>query len=153
MGARTTVEDKLRLGNPSCRPLPDRSALVAVPDGLVVDEAGEATLPEPARELGAAGKSMWDRVWSSGASWLAKPDVELVTLVCEQFDERAALRRTVMTYGDNRDRNSLRRLEVSIAKLLGVLGLTPTDRTRLGVARVIAESTVEMLRRERAAGE
>lgn len=137
------IEAKRRAGNPGKRPLPD----VAKTAPLL---AGSAGMPEPARPLRATGKAMWRRIWSSGAVWLAAlADAETVLIVCEQIDERHALRQRVFKYGDRFDRIALRALEKQIMHGLSVLGLTPTDRSRLGVAEVKVESALAKLRRER----
>jgi hypothetical protein len=60
-------------------------------------------------------------------------DTEFVMLVAEQADERAALRLVVLRDGHWRDRSALRRLEDAIARNLGCLGLTPTERARSGL--------------------
>jgi hypothetical protein len=139
------LEVKRRTGNPGKRALPDPASTAPLPG--IVDEQD---LPAPARPLRAAGKAMWRRVWSSGAVWLARvSDAELVLLVCEQVDERQALRREVLKYGGRFERAALRALEKQIMLGLSMLGLTPTDRARLGVAEVKVESTVARLRRER----
>ena len=43
-------------------------------------------------------------------------------------------------------------IENEIAKLLGVLGLTPADRTRMGLAEVKAQSKLAELREKSARG-
>jgi hypothetical protein len=93
---------------------------------------------------------MWVRIWSAGAVWLAVlADADMVLLLCEQIDERQALRRSVLKDGGRFDRAALRALEKQIAHGLSMLGLTPTDRARLGVAEVKVESALAKLRRER----
>lgn len=139
------LEVKRRIGNPGKRPLPDRVSTARLP-GVVEGEP----VPTPARPLRVAGKAMWRRIWSSGAFWLARlADAESVLLLCEQIDERQVLRKNVLKNGDRFDRAALRVLEKQIMHGLAVLGLTPTDRARLGVAEVKVESMVARLRRER----
>lgn len=93
---------------------------------------------------------MWDRIWTSGANWLAeRVDAEQVLIVCEQIDERQALRLEVLKDKDWRARGGLRALEGQITDGLAVLGFNPVDRTRLGVAEVMRVSKLEALRARR----
>jgi len=154
-GGRTPkpLEEKFRLGNPSGRPLPERSELMALP-GVVVDEAGALVIPDPPDELGPEGIETWQRIWVAGARWIStSTDVHAVQLLCEQIDERADLRRRVKLYNDWRERSALRTLERQIMAGLALLGLNPVDRSRLGVAIVQTESTIDRIRRERAGGQ
>ena len=138
------LEVKRRTGNPGKRPLPDRASTAPLP-GVI-----DAGVPEPPRALRAAGKAMWGRIWSAGAVWLAVlVDADMVLLLCEQIDERQALRRNVLRYGGRFDRAALRALDKQIVHGLSVLGFTPTDRVRIGVAEVKVESALAKLRRER----
>lgn len=136
------TERKRRTGNPSRRPLPDLAdvvALEAVPAG---------TIPEPPRPLDVEGRKVWDRVWGAGRHWLSPAtDLEAVLMACEQVDERIALRARVLEVGDVDDRKALRALERALADAWGVLGLTPADRTRLGLAEVQAAATIDTIRR------
>lgn len=133
------VEKKRRAGNPGKRPLPKLSSVTALP-------AVEST-PEPLRDLGAEGSKMWQRVWSSGASWLsASTDIELVQMLCESMDERMFLRQLVLSgEGEWRDRVALRNIEDQIHRWLSVLGWNPSERGKLGVAEVRAMSALERL--------
>jgi hypothetical protein len=65
-------------------------------------------------------------------------------------DERWNLRAKVMRDGDPKDRRALRALESLIINNLSLLGFTPTDRSRLGVAEVKAQSKLEELMSRRA---
>jgi hypothetical protein len=137
-------EQKRRLGNPGRRPLPDQSKLVAMPSAAV------AGTPEPLRPLGPPGQALWDRVWAAGARWISPhTDVELLQVLCEQVDERAQLRVAVLRDGGWRERKALRTLDHQVVTALSLLGLTPADRTRLGVAEVQAQSTLDKLRQNR----
>ena len=119
--------------------MPNVASVVALP---VSDSA-----PEPLRPLGSEGTKLWERIWTSGARWISQStDIELVQLVCEAMDERTQLRVTVLRGSDWRDRVALRSLEGDLRGMLSTLGMTPTDRTRLGVAEVRAESVLEQLR-------
>lgn len=133
------VEVKRMLGNPGKRPLPETSNIVLLP---AVNE-----IPEPNRKLFEFGRELWDRVWTMGHTWLSySTDLDLLLIVCEQLDERAKLRTKVWNDGRNDERKALRQLEKQIVENLSLLGFTPTDRSRLGIAEVKKLSKLEALR-------
>ena len=108
-----------------------------------------ATPPEPPRDLGGEGLKFWEQVFTA-APWIShRTDLALVTMTAQQFDERSTLRAIVAEQPENpRLRSGLRELEQAITGNLTHLGLTPSDRSRLGFAEVQKESKLqEMLRR------
>jgi len=132
------IEQKRMLGNPGKRPLPEPGEVQILP--------GVHEIPEPARPLLTYGRDLWDRVWSVGATWISpNTDIELLLMTCEMVDERWNLRVQVMKNDDARTRRGLRELERQIVSNLSLLGFTPTDRSRLGVAEVKARSKLEEL--------
>ena len=134
------TEIKRKLGNPGRRPLPDTS-VVQYLEPIV-------SVPEPARPLLKYGKEFWDKVWGSGLSWIsANTDAELLLMTCELVDERWNLRVRVMQSNDWRERRALRELDDRIIRNLSLLGFTPADRSKLGVAEVKAISKMEQLKR------
>ena len=146
----TPIERKRKLGNPGKRALPDQSNIVALPP--VVDDT-------PA-QLGPAGHAVWELV-TGQCKWLAETDRPALVLLCEKFDRRQDFivrleSSDPVLYTDkgyayaNPLVGMLSTIENEIAKLLGSLGLTPTDRTRLGVAEVKAKSKLEELLERRA---
>lgn len=138
------IEQKRALGNPGKRALPRA-------DNVVILEPAYG-VPEPARPLLEVGRSVWDRLWSAGATWISPAtDAEFVLLTCEAIDERALLRAEVMASGDDRQRRGLRDLEKQIAGNLGQLGFSPADRSRLGVAEVKIQSKLAALHELKAA--
>lgn len=136
-------EVKRRIGNPGRRKLPDRNKVT--PLRMASSE------PEPLRPLGDEGRALWSRLWSSGAAWISPAtDIEIVQILCEAMDERSQLREIVLSgAGEWRDRVALRNIETEIKSMLSMLAFTPTDRTRLGVGEVRAESKLEALRSRR----
>jgi hypothetical protein len=69
-------------------------------------------------------------------------------MVCEQLDERDSLRAYVLENIEAwHERAALRELEKSIRSNLSLLGFTPTDRMKLGVAEVKVESKMQLLKR------
>lgn len=134
------TEIKRKLGNPGRRPLPD-SSVVQYLEPVV-------SVPDPARPLLKYGREFWDKVWGSGLTWIsANTDAELLLMTCELVDERWNLRVRVMQSNDWRERRALRELDDRIIRNLSLLGFTPADRSKLGVAEVKAISKMEALKR------
>jgi hypothetical protein len=132
------IEQKRLLGNPGKRALPDE-------DSVILLERAEER-PEPTRPLLKYGQELWDRIWGMGATWVSdKTDIELLMMTCEMIDERWNLRVKVMQNDDPRMRRGLRELDRQIVSNLSLLGFTPSDRARLGVAEVKAKSKLEEL--------
>lgn len=132
------IEQKRKTGNPGKRALPKESSLVVLPMAT--------SIPEPHRPLLKYGKEFWDRVWGLGTSWIsAQSDIELVLITCELIDERWNLRIKVMKSDDPKQRRALRDLDRAIVSNLSLLGFSPSDRSRLGVAEVKARSKLEEL--------
>lgn len=136
------TEVKRALGNPGKRKLPETATVVALPQIL--------STPEASRPLGTHGKQFWDRVWEMGATWISgNTDYEAMLMTAEMVDERWNLRVKVMREGSARDRRALRDLDRAIQSQLSLLGLTPADRTRLGVAEIKKMSKLAELRQMR----
>lgn len=136
------VEKAKLLGNPSKRPLPKDSELAVIP--------GASSMPEPVRPLQDAGMALWLRVWNAGQVWLSPDtDLEILQLTCELLDERQELAEIVKETRDWHDRRALRSIDQQVVSNLSLLGFTPSDRSRLGVARVKAESKLEAMRKNR----
>jgi hypothetical protein len=119
-----------------------------VPVDVVLLPAVSA-VPEPLKSLGESGLSLWDRTWVRGYSWIsANTDIQLLQMTCEQLDERDVLREYVLANVEAwHERSALRELEKSIRSNLSLLGFTPTDRMKLGVAEIKAETKMEQLKR------
>lgn len=79
------------------------------------------TPPEPDRPLGRMGAALWERVWRSSGDMAV--DVESLLLLCEQMDERVALRVAVLRDGFTQDRAALRTVDRQIAQGLAALGI------------------------------
>jgi hypothetical protein len=104
--------------------------------------------PEPHRPLLTHGLELWNKVWALGANWISpNTDTELLLMTCEMIDERWNLRIKVMQTDDPRLRRGLRELDRQIISNLSLLGFSPSDRSRLGVAEVKAMSKLEELQR------
>lgn len=136
------IEQKRKLGNPGKRALPDPVAVQSLP------AASEP--PDPPRLLGKPGQELWDRVWNSGAAWISPDtDLELLLMTCEMVDERWNLRIKVMQTDNMQMARRVDNLSRLIVSNLSLLGFSPSDRARLGVAEVKRMSKVEELRAKR----
>jgi hypothetical protein len=134
------TELKRALGNPGKRPLPEPSQYLQPAQGI----------PKPQRPLAKSGKALWSNVWTSGAGWISPHiDSTLLLMTCEMLDERDDLRIKVATEGEPRDRRGLRELEKLIINNLSLMGFSPADRTRLGLAEVRAQSKLAELMAKR----
>ena len=137
------IEQKRLLGNPGKRALPDQSAITLIPMAEVA--------PNPTRPLLKYGQELWDKVWDTGINWISpNTDTELLLMTCEMIDERCNLRVQVMTNNDPKDRRGLRELDKAIVSNLSLLGFSPSDRSRLGLAEVKKMSKLEELMTKKA---
>lgn len=136
------TERKRMLGNPGKRPLPKQEEMVLLEPAVEI--------PEPPRQLFEYGQQLWDRAWSLGTRWVSPvSDIELLLTVCEQVDERVRLRASVWNNNRADERRALRELERQIVQNLSLLGFTPTDRSRMGLAEVKAKSIAQELMAKR----
>jgi hypothetical protein len=137
------IERKRALGNPGKR---------ALPEAEVVLWAGRVDPPEG---LGQAGAALWSRVFDEGEIWISpRLDVTLLERVCKALDRAVVLER--LFDEDPADRAvvmSINETDKLIYSGLGLLGFSPADRARLGLAEVKRRSKVaeleEMKRRVR----
>jgi hypothetical protein len=133
------IEQKRLTGNPGKRALPDRSEIVLLPSAYEI--------PEPHRPLNKPGLELWDRIWGMAQNWLSpSTDKEILLITCELLDERWNLRIKVLRDNRPEERKALRELDRQLVANLSLLGFTPTDRSRLGVAEVKRQSKLEELR-------
>lgn len=138
----TPVEIKRKTGNPGKRKLPDPMAIELLP------QASE--IPEPPRPLLKPGRRLWDEVWEAGIQWISPTtDMEILLMTCELVDERWNLRIKVMSSDDMGMARRLDSVSNQIVRNLSLLGFTPSDRTRLGVAEVKKASKIEEILRKR----
>jgi P27 family predicted phage terminase small subunit len=103
--------------------------------------------PAPPEGLGQAGRGLWELVWRDGSGWLSRADVPLVSLLCEAADERERWLALVANEGPTFTTekgyvgihpavSQVRALGREMMTMLGLLGFTPSDRARLGLAEV-----------------
>ncbi|SDP09748.1 phage terminase, small subunit, putative, P27 family [Nakamurella panacisegetis] len=150
------TEQKRAAGNPGGRALPDAPGI-----GEGLDSLG---LPPVAPvQLGDAGSALWSDVWGAGKSWLSPAaDSPLVTMLCEAEDEIGTLRNWLGAEPDRRwyemsngasvthpSVTQLRELRTQRTAWLSMLGFSPADRSRLGLAEVRVRDEMDELRRAR----
>lgn len=144
------AEQVRRTGNPGKKKLPDRSNVVALP----------SMQRERPDTLGPDGSRFWDETIDVCRGWLANSDYQMVRLCAEAIDRRAFMLRVLAEEGWSvmTDKGypykhplvgPLMELEAQIGKWMAALGMTPADRTRMGVAEVKARSVLESLREKR----
>lgn len=130
MTARTPPSTAERLGNPGKRPI------VRLPVAAGVDA------PPPPRHLGQHGREAWTTAYSTG--WVMPTDAAIVTLLADALDRRAALLADLATTGMLTTGSTgqlvahplvgiVMDTERDITRYASLLGLTPSDRLRLGV--------------------
>ncbi len=131
------LEQKRKLGNPGKQKLPNAEQTLALPSGYV----------DPPRPLEFAGQQLWDAAFKHGGTWISSnTDVPLLTLTCEQLDRREELRSALAENGLDRQLiMSINETEKLISSNLGLLGFSPADRTRLGLAEVKTQSKLQEL--------
>ena len=131
------VEKKRLLGNPGKRGLPDADSVMVLHAGYV----------EPPDDLGGPGLALWDRVFGEGEIWVSpRLDVVLLERVCRALDRVVVLDQ--LFAADPSDRKvlmSINETDKLIHSGLGLLGFTPADRARLGLAEVRRQSKLEEL--------
>jgi P27 family predicted phage terminase small subunit len=145
------LERKRARGNPGKRALPAHAETTAL--------APLTTADAPA-DLGPGGREAWERMMTS-CPWLGESDTSTLRLLCEKIDRRdqmiEALKTEPFVFTAEKTGyqyanplvGMLSTIETDIVKLLSLMGMTPTDRTRLGLAEVKAQSTLERLRSQR----
>ena len=128
------IEQKRLIGNPGKR---------AMPSGLPMVEGGYV---EPQRPLDFAGMQLWQAAMTTGGNWIARnSDTQLLLMVCEQMDRRTDLIAKIEETQEWRLYRALHDLEKMISTNLSMLGFTPADRTRLGLAEVKTASKLDEL--------
>jgi P27 family predicted phage terminase small subunit len=137
-------EVKRRNGNPGKKKLPVLANVIALP------QISSAPI-----HLSDTGQKLWLEI-SEMAPWIATTDGKLLIELCEKMDKKYELREKLaasdyVLYTDkgyayaNPLFSMLNTVEGDIVKLLSLLGLTPADRSKLGVAEVKVRGKLEEL--------
>lgn len=122
--------------------LPSSGALLPLQNAL--------NSPEPKTPLGPQGEAFWQQAWNT--PWFSQlSDYWIVLMTAQTLDEREEVRNALAeSPTDRRLRTSLRELDKQVMNAYSLLGYTPSDRSRLGVAEVKKESKLEELLRKKA---
>lgn len=139
------IETKTRIGNPGQRGAPLQSVRL-----LPV-----ATVPPAPKGLRRHGRQSWEHYFRTTTtpkgSWIRPSDYPLLARLCEAHDERAALKTIIRKEGrftggsmgqtvTHPAVDQLRALEQQMTRWESLLGLTPVDRSRLGLMILAAEA-------------
>jgi hypothetical protein len=153
--SRVPTERKRLLGNPGKRALPSDNVIAIAP------AVGEVIAP-----VASGDELIRALLESAAAAWIAVPDrLALLELLREGWDRRRRLLDFVTEHGESYTTTAergggvryllrpeaaeLAALEKRLTGWLSLLGLTPSDRSRLGVAEVKAKSRLTELRERR----
>ena len=141
------AEQKRRLGDPGRHGLPDVQDVAPI-------EPLSADVPP---DLGTAGAELWISVNEAAKPWLARSDMFTLHLLCELIDRREEYKQALVDHGTliqrpidghlvaNPAAQLLIQTEKQITDISSSLGLTPADRTRMGLAEVKAKNAFEDL--------
>lgn len=147
----TPLEKRIRMGNPSRRPLPETSVALPAASGV----------PEAPAELGAKGRKVWGQLWTAASAWISPTtDIGMVTRYCSLWDAHAAFSKIVdeeglMSVGSTGQPKvhpaftQLMEVNTALLRMEGHLGFTPSARAALGVAEVKRQSALEQLLEQR----
>jgi P27 family predicted phage terminase small subunit len=148
------AEQKRKLGNPGKRDLPELASVAALP-ALPAD-----ALPD---SLGDDGAALWEAVTASAKTWLAPTDHPVLRMLCELADRRAEFVAHVAKNGPLIERPDghlvanpvvamLSDVEKRMVHMASLLGMTPSDRTRIGLGEVKAQNAFEQMLANRRTG-
>ncbi len=118
--------------------------------GALLPLQNKENAPEPRTPLGPQGEAFWLQAWST--PWLSQlSDYWLVQITAQALDEREEVKNALAEDpSDRRLRTTLRELDKQVITAYSLMGYTPSDRSRLGVAEVKKESKLEELLRKKA---
>ena len=149
MTQKKPTELARKQGNPGKRPIKTLALVTTIP---------RAGLIAPVH-LSPDRQKLWVEL-REHAFWISGTDESNLLLLCEKLDRRAELQAKLqdtdyVLYTDrgyayaNPLVGMLSTIETEITKQFSLLGLTPTDRSRLGVAEVKAMTALDRLIEER----
>ena len=132
-----------------------------MPRGALTIIAPASPSLEPPAMLGDVGAAEWRHILRT-CVWIAPSDLTHLRLYCLALDRHSALlallaEQGTVLYTDkgyaylNPAQGALATTEAQITKWQSLLGVTPSDRSRLGVAEVKAHTKLEELEYRRAA--
>ena len=124
------------LGNPGKRAMPGEDSITLY--------AGRVDPPEG---LAGPGLALWSRVFDEGEIWISpRLDVVLLERVCRALDRQVELEQLFDADPSNRQTvMSINETDKLIFTGLGLLGFTPSDRAKLGLAEIKRQSKLDEL--------
>ena len=145
-------EIKRRNGNPGKQKLPDLNKVIALPRFTA----------EPPAHLTEVGVNLWQDVLAI-APWIANTDGTILLELCEKMELKKQIQEqlkpeqfillTDKGYAyQNPLFGMLSTVQSDIVKNLSLLGLTPSDRSKMGVAEVKARGKLEELLQQKRNG-
>jgi P27 family predicted phage terminase small subunit len=150
------VEQKRAAGNPGKRALP---AAPLPNEGLTASEG----IPVPPADLTEDGLACWNHTWESCRTWLSpESDRTIITLFCHVYGEHEEIRKRLLsgeyervyTHSNGAVVTSpwvtqLKELRVQLSSWIAAIGLSPSDRSRLGLSEVRVRDEMDELERRR----
>lgn len=128
-----------------------------IPEPATVVYVGSDVIPVMPLDLADRGRAEWHKIWDSG-TWLhPNQDYAWVEQVARSYDDIDLFRKRVKHDGLIQKGSmgqvishpllaDIRKCEDTIRKCLSVLGFSPTDRARLGLAEVKKQQGLADLR-------
>jgi P27 family predicted phage terminase small subunit len=116
--------------------------------------------PPPPADLRERGTAEWVKIWQAGSRWLhPEEDYHWIEQISHAYDDISAFREEIERTGlivkgyagqltANPLLREIRDAENVIRKCLSVLGFSPTDRARLGLAEIKVQSGLQSLQNE-----
>ena len=150
------TEVKRLLGNPGGRALPDSPAPHTALDVVSLD-----SLPIPPSDFGVVAVGKWAQIWAAGRRHLSESqDCHLVERLCRVCERMAALddwlgadpergwyetaAGQVVTHPSVTQQ---RAHQIEMVTMLSMLGFSPSDRSRLGLAEVRVANELDEYRK------
>lgn len=128
---------------------------LVVPEHQLAASGGK--IPVAPDELDERGLREWEHIWSSGPWLSVEQDYHWVLAIAHAYDEITEYRAKIKADGLIQRGSmgqviahpliaSIRAAEGTIMKSLSMIGFSPTDRARLGLAEVKRQSALQELR-------
>lgn len=107
-------------------------------------------IPEIPLSLQDPGKALWEKVFNSPAKdWIQSSDMPIVELACMQTDMLAMAHSRFEATKDPADMRSANQCLAELVKLMSLLGLSPSDRARMGIQVAKTASTLQNMMAKR----
>ena len=122
-----------------------------------------AAVPEPPKSLGKVGVAYWGILWTAGRRHLSElHDTPLMTRLCSNFDTIAELELWLGSDVERRWYTSpngqivthpavkqIEHLDAQCTAHLSLMGFTPSDRARLGLAEIRVANELDAFRQRK----